>query len=223
MASRPLAINHVNNVQWTTIYPSFAVQEKKKFFLNDDRTKQGPDKQYMSHHMTKSTKWPVHPVKTHISLGTRPVWSLFAVRKKKVWTFSYLLSALWRLTRLGGCPGWSESSLGAQAILLVLSCAGSCTVKMSHDMTKPTMWHVRPVKTQISLGICPVWSESSLSEWRKVRPLATHWAHSKDWSDWAKAQVDLSLRWPHTHFVGFVTRRLKLENIWTPEKLLSLS
>ena len=29
------------------------------------------------------------------------------------------------LIRLGGCPGWSESSLGAHAILLVLSCRGS--------------------------------------------------------------------------------------------------
>ena len=29
------------------------------------------------------------------------------------------------------------------------------------------------------------------------------------WSDWADAQADLSLRWAHTHFVGFVTRRLK--------------
>ena len=29
-------------------------------------------------------------------------------------------------------------------------------------MTKPTKWPVRPAKTQISLGICPVWSESSL-------------------------------------------------------------
>ena len=25
-------------------------------------------------------------------------------------------------------------------------------------MTKPKKWHVRPAKTQISLGICPVWS-----------------------------------------------------------------
>ena len=25
-------------------------------------------------------------------------------------------------------------------------------------VTKPTKWSVRPVKTQISLGICPVWS-----------------------------------------------------------------
>ena len=29
------------------------------------------------------------------------------------------------LIRLGGCPGWSESSLGAQIIFLVLSCGGS--------------------------------------------------------------------------------------------------
>ena len=30
------------------------------------------------------------------------------------------------------------------------------------------------------------------------------------WSDWADAQPDLSLRWAHTHFVGFVIRRLIL-------------
>ena len=38
---------------------------------------------------------------------------------------------------------------------------------------------VRPVKAQISLGIRPVWSESSLSAWRKLGSLATHWAPSK--------------------------------------------
>ena len=30
---------------------------------------------YLSHLMTKPTKWPVHPAKTRISLGIRPVWS----------------------------------------------------------------------------------------------------------------------------------------------------
>ena len=40
-------------------------------------------------------------------------------------------------------------------------------------------WHVRPAKTQISLGIRPVWSESSLSAWRKLGSLATHWAQAK--------------------------------------------
>ena len=37
---------------------------------------------------------------------------------------------------------------------------------MSHRMTKPTKWHMRPVKTPISFGIHPVWSESSLcAQW----------------------------------------------------------
>ena len=47
-----------------------------------------------------------------------------------------------------------------------------------HDKTNKMA--VRPVKTQISLGIRPVWSESSLSAWRKLGSLATHWAHSED-------------------------------------------
>ena len=46
-------------------------------------------------------------------------------------------------------------------------------VHLSRLMTKPTKWHVRPAKTQISLGIRPVWSESSLSAWRKLGSLAT--------------------------------------------------
>ena len=50
-----------------------------------------------------------------ISLGIRPVWSVFALRMKKAWILSYPLSAQRRLIRLGGCPGWSESSLSAQS------------------------------------------------------------------------------------------------------------
>ena len=59
-------------------------------------------------------------------------------------------------------------------------------------------------------GIRPVWSESSLSAWRKLGSLATHWVQSEDWSDWADAQADLSLHWTHTHFVGFVMSWLTL-------------
>ena len=91
-------------------------------------------------------------------------------------------------------------------------------------MTKPTKWHVRPAKTQISLGIRPVWSESSLSlislgirpvwsesslsAWRTLGSLATRWAHSED-SDWADAQSDLSRRWAHR----FVMRWLILQKL----------
>ena len=47
-------------------------------------------------------------------------------------------------------------------------------------------WHktnkmsVRPAKTQISLGIQPVWSMSSLSAWRNLGSLATQWARRED-------------------------------------------
>ena len=74
---------------------------------------------------------------------------------------------------------------------------------LSRLMSKPTKWHVRPAKTQISLGIRSVWSESSLSAWRKLGSLATYWAYSEDWSEWAEAQADLSLRWAHMSFCWF--------------------
>ena len=64
----------------------------------------------------------VRSAKTQISLGIPPVWSVSAVRMTKHWFLSYSLSAQWRLVRLGGCPGWSESSLSTQVILSVLSC-----------------------------------------------------------------------------------------------------
>ena len=53
-----------------------------------------------------------------------------------------------------------------------------------HDKTNKVS--VRPAKTQISLGIRPGWSESSLgavsslSAWRNIGSLATHWGHSED-------------------------------------------
>ena len=37
----------------------------------------------------------------------------------------FFLQTAKALIRLGGCQGWSESSLGAQAILLVFSCSGA--------------------------------------------------------------------------------------------------
>ena len=45
--------------------------------------------------------------------------------------------------------------------------------------------------------------------------IKNHWilsypqnAHGKLWSDWADAKADLSLRWAHSYFVGFVVLRL---------------
>ena len=69
--------------------------------------------------------------------------------------------------------------------------------KLSRLMTKPTKWHMRPAKTQISLGICPVWSVFSVrmeKAWVLSYPLS---AQRRLWSDWTDAQADLSLRWAH--------------------------
>ena len=56
---------------------------------------------------------------------------------------------------------------------------GKTTLFKEPQHDKTNKMSVRPAKTQISLGICPVWSESSLSP-RNLGCLATHWAHSED-------------------------------------------
>ena len=71
------------------------------------------------------------------------------------------------------------------------------TYEPQHDKTNKVT--VRPAKTQISLGIHRVWSESWLSAWRNPGSLATKWAD---------AQADLSLSLAYNHFVGFVMSRL---------------
>ena len=41
--------------------------------------------------------------------------------------------------------------------------------------------------------------------WVLIYPLS---AQRRLWSDWADGQADLSFRWAHTHFVGFVMSQL---------------
>ena len=56
-----------------------------------------------------------------------------------------------------------------------LSWPGQSTSYLSSDMTKPTKWPVRQAKTRISLGIRPVWSESSMcAQWVAKDPSFLH-------------------------------------------------
>ena len=80
---------------------------------------------------------------------------------------------------------------------------GFSIINMSRRMTKPTKWPMRQLKIRVSLGIRPIWSVSLLSAWRSIGSVATHWAHSEDWSDRADAQADLSLHWAHSSFCWF--------------------
>ena len=85
-----------------------------------------------------------------------------------------------------------------------------------HDKTNKMA--VLPAKTKISLGIgslllncmgylIRVVAVRMKKDWVFSYPLS---AQRRLWSDWADAQADLSLRWAHTHFVGFVMSRLTL-------------
>ena len=98
--------------------------------------------------------------------------SLRCALNGKLRTQGFLIRTAKTRIRLGRCPGWSESSLSAQVILFchavaqigwvhlsVKRCLVCFVLYLSRLMTKPTKWHVRPAKTQISLGIRPVWSE----------------------------------------------------------------
>ena len=64
------------------------------------------------------------------------------------------------------------------------------TIEPRHDKTNKVS--VRPAKTQISLGIRPVWSEFFAVRKKAWVLRYTHWVHSED-SDQT-----------HNHFVGFV-------------------
>ena len=75
-------------------------------------------------------------------------------------------------------------------------------------MTKLTKW-LRPSKTQISLGICPVWSESLLcTQWVAKDPNFLH-ADSEDSDQTGRMPRLIWVFAGRTcHFVGFVMRRL---------------
>ena len=112
---------------------------------------------HLSQCMTKPTKMTCAPCEDLDQPGHPPsLIRVFAVRMNKAWVLSYPLSAQRRLIRLDGCPGWSESSLGGQVSLLVLSCTG---------------WSVFDVRFMGSQ-----WQK--LSTWRQQR-LWSDWVHGQ--------------------------------------------
>ena len=83
---------------------------------------------------------------------------------------------------------------------------------MSSRMTKPTKWLRRRRKTQISLGICPVWSVFAV-RLKNLALLATHWAHSLRWAH-------RSFCWSHVKLWSNSTNgtKYKRTNIWMDER-----
>ena len=107
---------------------------------------------------------------------------------------------------------WSSTARTSKFIGPV-HCPNITSHYLSCPMTKPTKW-LCTEQRQISLGICPVWSESSLcAQWVAKDPNFLH-TDSEEWSDWADAQADLSLRWVHMPFCWFCHEVAHLRVRW---------
>ena len=119
------------------------------------------------------------------------------------------------LIRLGGWPGWSESPLGTNAILLVLSWGGSNeqTKIMKGWMTLDshnwaTTWQnqqndmcaLRSLRSWHPYSLITVFAVRMKKPWVLSSPLI---AQRRLWSDWVDAQADLSLPWAHMSFCWF--------------------
>ena len=123
-------------------------------------------------------------------------------------------------TRVCACCSWiprllhvysKEQTWRVRELNPEASCATSWPTKaqMSRLMTKPTKWHVCLAKTQISLGIRPVWPESSLCAQLVAKDPSFLHADSEDSDQTGRMP---RLIWVFAgricHFVGFVMRRL---------------
>ena len=95
------------------------------------------------------------------------------------------------LIRLCGCTGWSESSLGTQVILLVLSCSISCIHGKDSD---------QPAHPQSLISLCCLHEEASYP-WNALIAL-----QRLQWN-WTLIQADPILCWGQSF--SFVVPRFK--------------
>ena len=77
-----------------------------------------------------------------------------------------------------------------------------------HDKTKKWVCAQRRLRLARASAHLPSLIRVFAVRMKKAYVLANHWAQRRLWSDWADTQADLSLRWAHSHFVGFVMSRL---------------
>ena len=115
---------------------------------------------------------------------------VFAVRMKKAGIFTYPWAHSEDSDQTGRMPRLIWVFAGRTVILFVLSWGGSYEPR--HEKTHPP-------------SLIRVFAVRMKKAWVLSYPLS---AQRRLRSDWADAQADLSLRWAHSHFVGFLMSRL---------------
>ena len=76
------------------------------------------------------------------------------------------------LIRLGGCPGWSEASLGAQINLLVLLCSGSYSNRIKQFYAD---WIIVNVFFELFVFLRQLFRNHSLAQWFEHLPVTKWW------------------------------------------------
>ena len=150
----------------------------------------------------KTNKMSVRPAKTQISLSIRPVWSAFSLCVQWVAKDQRFFMRITKtLIRLAGCPGWPESSLGAQSLCWFVHVAahivpGVCVpfpFEPSHEIM--ALFVLRKLILQTRMRSHPV----GLEVWFLVGPFV--YFHTSCMRkrrllrDCADAQARLRLRW----------------------------
>ena len=104
------------------------------------------------------------------------------------------------LIRLGGCPGWFESSLDAQVILLILSCCGADGFFPVHVLWRQLLYSVMQVKSGLwqTFHIWAPSSEfvsSSIPSWQIVTAHAQPFRGARDLVFYLEVPLDSLLVW----------------------------
>ena len=150
----------------------------------------------------------------------RSVWasaqtdqSLRCVLNGKLRTQAFFMWTAKTLIRLGGCPGWSESSRGAHAILLVLSWGGSYFILLARQddyrYSIHRAWHYyssSPDCIQINRDILHLqakdFSDQKYLSRRMTKPTKWHVRQAKTLISLEYAKTDQSLCRPHEEPLG---------------------
>ena len=153
---------------------------------------------------------------------------VFAVRMNKAWVLSYPLSASEDSDQTGRCPGWSESSLGAHATLLVLSWGGSntttekVTICKQWDTGQNVTFH-RTFRDIVRTAVC--WQttiiraassefvSSSIPSWKILTAHAQPFRAARDLAFCLKVPLDSLLVWASSEGSAETARMRRLA--WT--------
>ena len=148
---------------------------------------------------TAPSVWSGSTLLALTSVQIQKLRSITKFSDRQVWVNCGLEGAIWSGSTLFAIPSASTLLPQYSKVQTHLSCL----------KTKPTNWYVHPAKTQISLGICPVWSETLLCiQWEAKDPRFLH-ADSDDSDQTGRMPRLIWVFVGRTcHFVGFVTRRL---------------